>query len=183
MTGVAIPRYGWCGRRVIEVSSEERDGTWDCDWSGMACTAIFSICRNVNRGGADNTHELPGVTGGAAAGYTRMIHPPTQECGCIDMAGFTGLHSWIVRRRFAHDPQRLAIVAARTIADHADMVIIFYQKGGRTGMTSIAFTTWWQWHMIHWSWQRRYACTGGMTSRTNLGRVLENAIDVALFAL
>jgi hypothetical protein len=88
-----------------------------------------------------------------------------------------------VTRRFAQNTQRLTIVAARAIAEYADMVIAFYQEIGRADMAGVTIAARWHWHMIERPWLGRDSCTRRMTSRTDLGRILENAVDVALFAL
>jgi hypothetical protein len=120
---------------------------------------------------------------GAAANDSRMIHPPIAECCCIGMAGFTRHESWIVICRFAQNTQRLTIVAGRAISEYTDMIIAFCQEGGRADMTGVTVAARWHWYMIERSWRGTYSRTCRVTSRTKLGRILENAVDVALFAL
>ena len=86
-----------------------------------------------------------------------------------------------VVHRLAHDPQRLAVVTGITVACYTDMFIALHQEVGCALVTGIARTG--CRYMVD-----RFGCGGnpgssGMATRTFLGRVLENTLDVTLLAL
>jgi len=110
-----------------------------------------------------------------------VVHRPAEKRGSIFMAILTRLRSREVVRRFAHHAKGLAIVASQATSSDPHVLITLYQKVGRADMASVAGSV------------RRYVIDGfglgadpgtdGVASRTIFGSVLEDTVDVALFAL
>jgi hypothetical protein len=116
-----------------------------------------------------------------AARNPNVIHTPTQEGAGIGMTHFARLLCWEVIRWLTHHPERLPIVTSQTIASDSAVVVALYQEGGRTDVTGIACTA--GHHMVIGSGFCRNSRTGRVATRAIFGGVLENAIDVTLFAL
>jgi hypothetical protein len=96
---------------------------------------------------------------------SQVIDLIAQESAGIFMAVLARLLRREMICRLAHDSQRLSVVASRALTGYGDMAKAFYQETGGTDMACVT----------------RKSCRN-MAAGTVFGSVLENAVDVALFA-
>ena len=120
------------------------------------------------------------MAGGTAAGQAGVVHPPTQESTGVGVAGFARQQRRKVIYRFAYNTGRLGVVAGYTITDYADMFKTFDQEAGRALMAGI---TWLGClNMVNGLRSGADTCPDGMATSAIFRSVLEDTIDVALFA-
>lgn len=136
------------------------------------------IGRAGNGAGFAGRTAMAGIT---AAGNASVVHALTDERAGIGMARFTGQLRREMRRRFADHPEILAVVASGTAAGYPEMLVAFYQEVGCADVAGVTFAG--CRYMVDRFGRGRNSRAGGVTTRTYLGSVLENAFDVALFAL
>lgn len=120
----------------------------------------------------------------ASANQACVIHAPTHECTGIGVAGFTWLGGWKVSARpghgLIHHPQILPTMTTDAVASHSQVVITLDLEARGTDMTRIAFI--FCRDMVDRLRLCSDASTDGVATRTYFWRILENALDVALFA-
>ena len=169
---------GTCDNRGVVIGRSE-----ECT-SVMAYAAIGrrrDMCHRL----ADDPGKLSAMAGCAIAGQAGVIHSPAQEGIGAGMAGFARQQSRKVVGRFADDAERLSIVAGDTaIRDgdigHAHVIEALHQETGRARVAGIAGLG--GLHMIHGFGSGADAASNGVTAAAVFRGVLEDAIDVALFA-
>lgn len=109
-----------------------------------------------------------------------MIDLVAQESAGIFVAVFARLLGREVIRRFAHDTQRLSVVASRALTGYGDMAKAFYQEAGCADMAGV--TRKGCWNMVYRLGKGGDSRSGVVAACTVLGSVLEYSVDVTLFA-
>jgi hypothetical protein len=109
-----------------------------------------------------------------------VVHFPAGESIGIGMAVLTRQQSGKVTHWLAHNTQGLSIVAGRTSAGYADMYKALDQKARGADMAGVARAG--CLNMVDGLRGGANATPDGVASGAILGRVLENAIHMALFA-
>ena len=109
-----------------------------------------------------------------------MIDLVAQEGAGILVAVRARLLGREVICRFAHDTERLPIVACLALTGYRDMAEAFYQEAGSADMAGVTGES--CGNMIDRLWKRRNSRSGVVAAGTVFGSVLEYAVDVALFA-
>ena len=132
-------------------------------------------------------HRRCGIAGWAAVASVTpacnaiMVHPETQESTGVVMTVFARQLGGEMVCRFAQNPQKLSVVTSRTIACYPVMSKALYQECGSTDMTRIAGSG--SRNVTDWFGRRGDSRAGTVATRAIFGCVLENAVNVALFAL
>lgn len=167
--------------RVVECCAQE------CDEVVMTCIAVR--CRRSDYVGgriADytridaRTRLRAAMAHVAAARDAGVIHPPAQERGGVGMALFARQQCREVGHGLAYHAQGLVVMAVHAIASYADMLVASYKEIGRAGMAGVTFCDCRD--VVYGFRFRAYPCAGGVAAGTIPRGVLENALDVALFA-
>ncbi len=117
----------------------------------------------------------------ASAGNAGMIHSCAEEGRGVGVAAFARHQGREVGGGLAHNTQRLVVMAIHAIARHPDVLVAAHQEIGCADVAGIAFCR--CRHVIRGLGFRADARAGGVAARAVFGGILENALDVALFAL
>lgn len=122
------------------------------------------------------------VTGNAITHEPFVVHRPAFKFNCIGMAQAARLQSRKVVRRLARHTLRLAVMAGFTVArftgGYTGMGKTLYLETGRAAVAGI--TGLGGLHVVDRLGRSSDAASGGVTTRTILGGVLEDAVQVAL---
>jgi hypothetical protein len=150
--------------------------------SEAGMTGFASICRNDMRGRfAHDAWKAAAMASHTSRRNAGVIHPPIGKGGQIGVAVFARQCSWKVGCMLGGNVGKTSVVAIGTFVLNAGMRKALDLEAGRAGVADIAGLG--SWNVVVGFVSGSYPAAECMTSGTGLRRVLEDAVDVALFAL